>query len=120
MSDLMPCPFCGAEQDDCGDLDNDAYFCQSSSGTLAIGCSRCICIGPEGKGRAEAIAAWNTRTVQAQIDAGRDAALQETLRAIKDHADEVQDSNLYDEGWQAAVRSMEQTILALIRKGGRP
>ena len=58
---LLPCPFCGAEQDDHGDLNDDAYFCKSSSGMLAIGCSRCMCIGAEGRTRAEAIAAWNRR-----------------------------------------------------------
>jgi hypothetical protein len=65
---LLPCPFCGAEQDDHGDLDHDAYFCKSSSGMLAIGCSRCMCIGAAGRTRAEAIAAWNRRAAPPDID----------------------------------------------------
>ena len=83
MSDLLPCPFCGAEQDDHGDLDDDAFFCQSSDGTLAIGCSRCMCIGPGGKGRAAAITAWISRVpMQAQIDAAREAALPEAADSL--------------------------------------
>ena len=57
MSDLMPCPFCGAE----------ASFKPRS---FKASCDRCGAHVPNGAVSSdEAIAAWSTRTVQAQIDA---------------------------------------------------
>jgi len=93
MSDLMPCPFCGGE----------ASFKPRS---FKASCGRCGAHVPNGAVSSnEAIAAWNTRTAQAQIDA---AVLVERERCAK-IADVLAHPSLSG-----------LNIAAAIRKGGQP
>jgi len=110
MSDLLPCPFCGSEAAIGG-----------APGAMFVNCVDCHAstnilvpeVGPETP--EEAIAAWNTRTVQAQIDA---AVLAERERCAK-----VANAHLVSSsfGSDHPVRVVySEFIAAAIRKGDQP
>jgi hypothetical protein len=80
MSDLMPCPFCGGAA-----VPNDG----ASDYKHWVSCSDCACnFGLWGDDQGTfntpelAAAAWNSRTVQAQIDATREAALEDAANEV--------------------------------------
>lgn len=58
--ELLPCPFCGASQDDFGGMVPEA-FCRGAT-TFAHECGGCGAIGPFRGTMEEAITAWNART----------------------------------------------------------
>lgn len=56
MAELKPCPFCGRTEN----LHIDRYQC-NGEWFAYVECEECICIGPVGKLKIDAINAWNRR-----------------------------------------------------------
>ena len=61
--DLKPCPFCGCTLVDCDDVTDN-------NGNLGwhVYCPQCFCDGPGMDCKADAIAAWNRRASDAEIE----------------------------------------------------
>lgn len=56
MNELMPCPFCGRTDN----LHFERYQCDGLWWGY-IECTECVCSGPVGKLKKDAIDAWNRR-----------------------------------------------------------
>lgn len=56
---LLPCPFCGDDQDSFAGMIPEA-FAKGSEGTFSVRCY-CGALGPLAPTMAEAVAAWNRR-----------------------------------------------------------
>ena len=61
--DLKPCPFCGCTLVDCDDVTDN----NGNSG-WHVYCPQCFCDGPGMDCKADAIAAWNRRASDAEIE----------------------------------------------------
>lgn len=73
---LLPCPFCGpfTGESEIGALYDPLAVWVDDDDLLSVVCRECEAFGPKAKTQAEAIAAWNTRTipnVDELLEAGR-------------------------------------------------
>ena len=112
MSDLLPCPFCGGE----------AKWVSGGPGSAYVSCMSCP--AETGDGSIPRIAAaWNRRTVQAQIDAA--------VKAERERCAAMIEATAYTN--YGDIRTLEPvsldmigmdmhhaTIAAAIRKGDQP
>lgn len=59
--ELLPCPFCGGEPDDCPQNSERPHPKRKGEWCVYIWCDHCDARGSEKREPAEAIAAWNAR-----------------------------------------------------------
>lgn len=123
MSDLLPCPFCGSE------AYTETYVVEAVAGCRGCRIKAARGHSPyEDDGLEKAIAAWNTRTAQAQIDAAVKAERERCAKVADNDADLMLIDGVFwckDLILKTAVMSEKQAkvgrrIANAIRKGGQP
>ena len=117
MTDLKPCPFCG------GKAETTLGPIPGKWGTRCKVCD--VWRDDRVATEAEAIAAWNSRTVQAQIDAAVEAERERCAKVADVRADLIEDAIKWG-GGITYLTSLKGGLIELrnnaaaIRKGDRP